>query len=121
MDAHAPGIENKPQVSSLLAQILEREDDPDKDNNNMITKLKEKMESEPDETKKKEFQTKILKLTYPTFWKNIRAMSANFEKIQKRSPLKERPKIIRDWTAEGFNVSIPLPDLIEMLSSKLVG
>ncbi|KAJ9058538.1 hypothetical protein DSO57_1011227 [Entomophthora muscae] len=87
----------------------------------MITKLKEQMESEPDETKKKRFQTDILKLIYPTFWKNIKATSANFDRIRKRSPPKEKLKPIRDWRSEESDVFIPLPDLIELLSSKLVG
>lgn len=62
----------------------------------------------------------IAALSHPTTWRGTHTTSKDFDQIRKITPQQERPKLIRDWTGEGHDVTIPLRELINLMKSPLV-
>ncbi|KAJ9060779.1 hypothetical protein DSO57_1039638 [Entomophthora muscae] len=102
------------------SQWAVRKAPPDEIREASILKLEQQLENTVDIKQRQDLLYDITILTFPTYWKSRLASSKNFNIIRKTQPDCGRPKLIRDWTYEGRDVSIPLKNLIELMNSLLV-
>ncbi|KAJ9062319.1 hypothetical protein DSO57_1012110 [Entomophthora muscae] len=106
--------------ATKCSQWSVKEVTPSEGIDDQVRKLKIEIEVE-EEHQRNKIRTKILNLTFPTYWRNIQTNSKNFELIRKKFPQMEHSKLIRTWSREGRDVAISLKDVIHLMNSCLVG